>query len=406
MILMRGAKRTLTIMKKIFNKKSRVIRSTKKNKNKISRDTFYINGASDRILFGVVGVLTLLGVLMIASAGIVYADVRFDDPYFFFKRQMIGVVLGFIGLFVFSYIDYHLYRKWALIIFTGALFLLFIVLLPGVGAEVYGANRWIGIGPMSFQPAEAMKLALILYVAAWCAGKGKKIITDFNDGLIAFLLIVGLACVLVLMQPDVGTTVMLGAIAVGMFYLAGARLAHIAMIGGLGVGALIVLVAMAPYRMARFTAFIHPEADLQGAGYQVQQALIAIGSGGVFGIGLGHSKQKGLYLPEPVGDSIYAIIAEELGMFGTLGIILLFVLLAWRGLKIAASAPDMFGKLVAGGITIWIVGQAIMNMAAITALMPLTGIPLPFISYGGTSIMFTLISVGILLNISKQARKL
>jgi len=394
------------IMKKIFKKKSRIVCSTKKNKNKISRNTFYVSGASDRVLFGVVGILTLLGVLMIASAGVVYADVRFGDPYFFFKRQMIGVVLGFIGLFVFSYIDYHLYRKWALIIFTGALFLLFIVLLPGVGAEAYGANRWIGIGPMSFQPAEAMKLALILYVAAWCAGKGKKIITDFNDGLIAFLLIVGLACILVLMQPDVGTTVMLGAIAVGMFYLAGARLAHIAMIGGLGVGSLIVLVVMAPYRMARFTVFIHPEADLQGAGYQVQQALIAIGSGGVFGIGLGHSRQKGLYLPEPVGDSIYAIIAEELGMIGTLGIILLFILLTWRGLKIAASAPDMFGKLVAGGITIWIAGQAIMNIAAITALMPLTGIPLPFISYGGTSIMFTLISVGILLNISKQARKL
>ncbi|HIP50248.1 MAG TPA: stage V sporulation protein E, partial [Candidatus Pacebacteria bacterium] len=177
-----------------------------------------------------------------------------------------------------------------------------------------------------------------------------------------------------------------------------------ATIGGLSVGALIVLIAIAPYRMARFTAFMHPEIDLQGAGYQVQQALIAIGSGGVFGIGLGHSKQKGLYLPEPVGDSIYAIIAEELGMLGTIGIIILFALLAWRGLKIATSAPDIFGKLIAGGITIWIVGQAIMNIAAITALMPLTGIPLPFISYGGTSIVFTLISVGILLNISKQAR--
>jgi len=385
-------------------KKSRVIRSTKKNKNKISRSTFYVEGASDRMLFGVVGILTLVGVLMIASAGIVYADVRFGDPYFFFKRQMIGVALGFVGLFVFSYIDYHLYRKWALAIFIGALFLLFIVLLPGIGAEAYGANRWIGIGPMSFQPAEFMKLALILYVAAWCAGKGRKIITDFHEGLIAFLLIVGFACVLVLMQPDVGTTVMLGSIAVGMFYLAGARLSHIATIGGLGVGALIVLIAMAPYRMARFTAFMHPEADLQGSGYQIQQALIAIGSGGIFGVGLGHSLQKGLYLPEPVGDSIYAIIAEELGMIGTIGIIILFILLAWRGLKIATNAPDMFGRLIAGGITIWIVGQAIMNIAAITALMPLTGIPLPFISYGGTSIMFTLISVGMLLNISKQTK--
>ena len=357
------------------------------------------------MLFGIVGILTFFGVLMIASAGIVYADVRFDDPYFFFKRQMIGIVLGFIGLFIFSNIDYHIYRKWALLIFTGALFLLFIVLLPGVGAEVYGANRWIGIGPMSFQPAEAMKLALILYVAAWCAGKGKKIITDFQDGLVSFLLIIGIACGLVLFQPDVGTAAMLVFISVGMFYLAGARVSHIAMIGGLGVAGIIVLIAVAPYRMARFTTFINPESDLQGNGYQVQQALIAIGSGGMFGIGLGHSKQKGLYLPEPVGDSIFAIIAEELGMLGAIGVIVLFVLFAWRGLKIAASAPDIFGKLIAGGITIWIVGQAIINIAAITALMPLTGIPLPFISYGGTSIMFTLISVGILLNISKQSKE-
>jgi cell division protein FtsW len=207
-----------------------------------------------------------------------------------------------------------------------------------------------------------------------------------------------------MLQPDVGTTAMLVFIALGMFFLAGAKISHIMMIVGAGFVGLIMLIAMAPYRMARFTTFINPESDLQGTGYQIQQALIAIGSGGVIGLGLGHSKQKGLYLPEPVGDSIFAIISEELGMFGAIGIIILFVLFAWRGLKIAATAPDVFGKLIAGGITIWIVGQAIMNIAAITALMPLTGIPLPFISYGGTSIMFTLISVGILLNISKQSK--
>ncbi len=387
-------------------KKSKIVKTKKKNKNKISRNIFSVDGASDRMLFGIVGILTLFGVLMISSAGIVYADVRFDDPYFFFKRQLIGVILGFFGLFIFSHIDYHIYRKWALVIFSGALFLLFVVLIPGVGSEAYGANRWIGVGPISFQPSEAMKLALILYVAAWCAGKGTKIITDFQEGLMSFLFIMGMACILVLLQPDVGTTAMLGFIAVGIFYLAGARLAHIGMIAGMGVASLILLIAMAPYRMARFTTFINPENDLQGTGYQIQQALIAIGSGGIIGLGLGHSKQKGLYLPEPVGDSIYAIIAEELGMIGAIAVIVLFVLFAWRGLKIAANAPDMFGKLIAGGITIWIVGQAIINIAAITSLMPLTGIPLPFISYGGTSIVFTLISVGILLNISKQTKQL
>lgn len=385
-------------------KKSRVIHSRKKNKNKISRDTFYIAGASDRMLFGVVAILTLFGVLMIASAGVVYADVRFDEPYFFFKRQMIGVALGFAAMIVLSRVDYHLYRKWALLIFSGAIFLLLLVLIPGVGAEAYGASRWISIGPISFQPSEAMKLALILYVSAWCAGKGTKIITDINDGLLSFLSILVVACILVLLQPDVGTTGMIVIIALAIFYLAGAKLSHIATICGLGFVALIGLIAAAPYRMARFTSFLNPDADPQGSGYQIQQALIAIGSGGFFGLGLGHSKQKGLYLPEPVGDSIYAIIAEEIGFIGAVAVLVLFFIFAWRGMKIAASAPDIFGRLIAGGITVWIVGQAILNIAAITALMPLTGIPLPFISYGGTSIVFTLASVGILLNISKQAK--
>lgn len=385
-------------------KKSRVIHSSKKNKNKISRDTLYMAGASDKVLFGIVAMLTFFGVLMIASAGIVYADVRFDDPYFFFKRQLIGVLLGFISLVVLSRIDYHVYRRWSLIIFSGAVFLLVLALIPGVGAEAYGASRWIEIGPVSFQPSEAMKLALILYVSAWCASKGTKIITDFKDGLFSFLLILGIACFLVLIQPDVGTTVMIAVIAVAIFYLAGARVAHVAFIGGMGVVALIALIAAAPYRMARFTSFINPQADPQGTGYQIQQALIAIGSGGFFGLGLGHSKQKGLYLPEPVGDSIYAIISEELGFVGAVAVLVCFCIFAWRGMKIATAAPDMFGKLVAGGITVWIVGQAIFNIAAITGLMPLTGIPLPFISYGGTSIIFTLASVGILLNISKQSK--
>lgn len=385
-------------------KKSRVIHSSKKNKNKISRDTLYIAGASDKVLFGVVAVLTFFGVLMVASAGVVYADVRFDDPYFFFKRQLIGVVLGFISLIVLSRIDYHVFRRWSLLIFCGSVFLLVLALIPGLGAEAYGASRWIEIGPISFQPSEAMKLALILYVSAWCASKGTKIITEIKDGLFSFLLILAIACFLILLQPDVGTTIMIAMIAIVIFYLAGARISHIAMIGGIGFVALIGLIATAPYRMARFTSFIDPSADPQGTGYQIQQAFIAIGSGGFFGLGLGHSKQKGLYLPEPVGDSIYAIISEELGFIGAVAVLVCFFIFAWRGMKIATGAPDMFGKLVAGGITMWIVGQAIFNIAAITGLMPLTGIPLPFISYGGTSSIFTLASAGILLNISKQSK--
>lgn len=387
-------------------KKSRVVHSKKQNKNKVSRETLYFSGASDRMLFGVVGLLTLIGVLMIASAGVVYADVRFGDPYFFFKRQLIGVVLGFVLLFIFSKIDYHIFRRWALIIYAGAIGLLVLVLIPGAGITAYGASRWLNLGPIpSFQPSEAMKLALILYVAAWCSSKGTKLLTDIQDGLIAFLAIISIACFLVFMQPNVGTMSILVFIAIGIFYLAGARVAHILSVIGMGVVGFFILILAAPYRMARFTSFLNPEADPQGAGYQIQQALIAIGSGGVLGVGLGHSKQKGLYLPEPVGDSIFAIIGEEVGLIGSLFVIVLFFLFAWRGMKIAAHAPDMFGKLVAGGITIWITGQAIVNIAAITSLMPLTGIPMPFISYGGTSIIFSLAAVGILLNISRQTKE-
>ncbi len=377
----------------------------KKNKNKISRDTLYFSAAPDRVLFGTVGILVLFGVLMIASAGIVYSSVRFGDPYFFFKRQLLGVVLGFAALFVLSRIDYHVYRRWALLIYSAGLALLVVVLIPGVGITSYGASRWINLGPLpTFQPSEAMKLALVLYVAAWCSGKGAKLLGDFHNGVLPFLGIIVMPCILVYMQPNLGTMIILTFISVSIFYLAGASLKHIGGLVGVGVLGVLLLILVAPYRMERFKSFIDPMADPQGSGYQIQQALIAIGSGGPLGVGLGHSKQKGLYLPEPVGDSIFAIIAEELGFIGAMTLIALFTIFAWRGMTIATHAPDLFGKLVAGGITIWITGQAIMNIAAITSLMPLTGIPMPFISYGGTSIIFSLAAVGILLNISRQSR--
>lgn len=377
----------------------------KKNTNKISRETLYFSAAPDRVLFGTVGILVLCGVLMIASAGVVYASVRFGDPYFFFKRQLLGVVLGFVALFALSRIDYHVYRRWALMIYAVGLALLVVVLIPEVGITSYGASRWINLGPLpTFQPSEAMKLALVLYVAAWCSGKGEKLLRGMESGVIPFVGIVAAPCILVYLQPNLGTMIILAFISVGIFYLAGAAVKHIGGLFGLGVLGVLLLILIAPYRMERFKSFIDPMADPQGSGYQIQQALIAIGSGGPLGVGLGHSKQKGLYLPEPVGDSIFAIIAEEVGLIGAMTLITLFIIFAWRGMTIAAHAPDMFGKLVAGGITIWITGQATMNIAAITSLMPLTGIPLPFISYGGTSIIFSLAAVGILLNISRQSR--
>lgn len=378
----------------------------KKNTNAIgARDTLYFHAASDRVLFAATGVLVVAGVLMIASAGVVYAGVRFGDSYFFFKRQLLGVVLGFITLLVLSRIDYHVYRRWAMMIYVAGLALLVAVLIPGVGITTYGASRWINLGSLpTFQPSEAMKLALVLYVAAWCSGKGARMLRSVDGGTLPFLGIVAMPAFLVYLQPNLGTVIILAFISVGIFYLAGADMKHIVAIAAGGMIMVLMLIAVAPYRMERFKSFIDPMADPQGSGYQIQQALIAVGSGGMFGVGLGHSRQKGLYLPEPVGDSIFAIIAEETGFVGAMVLIALFVIVAWRGMIIAGGAPDLFGTLVAGGITIWLTGQAMMNIAAITSLMPLTGIPLPFISYGGTSIIFSLAAVGILLNISRQAR--
>lgn len=393
------------VSKKQKNKKTK--KTLKKSRApKISQRFFSVEGIVDKLLLQIVAVITVFGVLMIASAGIVYADVRFDDPYYFLRHQIIWVILGFISLFIFSQVDYHFFRRWSFLIFLASLLPLFVILIPGLATETYGASRWIHLGPISFQPSEMVKLTIILYIAAWCAAKGKKSVANFNEGFLPFITILSLTCILVIIQPDVGTTGMIAVIAISIFYLAGAHWQHILSIFGMGLFSLFILIQIAPYRLARLTSFLNPELDPQGTGYQIKQALIAIGSGGIFGAGLGHSEQKGLYLPEPVGDSIFAIIAEEVGFIGILILLIAFLLFAARGIKIARNAPDLFGHLIAGGIVTWIIVQAIINMAGISGLLPLTGIPLPFISYGGTSILFTLTAIGILLNISKQSMML
>ncbi len=387
------------------NRYHRRVGTKKRRHAKIKAGIFASHGEPDRLLFGVVILLVVFGLMMIASAGIVYGDTRFGDPYYFFKQQVLGVVIGMIGLFVLQRVDYHVFRRWSFLIFVGTLFLLVLVLIPGIGVDAYGASRWIAIGPLTVQPAEAVKLAMILYISAWCAGKGVAKIRDVHEGFIPFLMIVGGVSFLILMQPDVGTMGMIVLIVMSIFFVAGARISHLlAMLGG-GFILLVALIKAAPYRLARFTTFLHPDSDPQGAGYQIKQALIALGSGGVFGVGLGHSRQKALYLPEPVGDSIYAIIGEELGLIGAVVLLLVFLFLLWRLIRIAQRAPDLFGRLIVGGVSVWIIGQALMNIAAITGLMPLTGIPLSFISYGGTSIVFLLVAIGIVLNVSRQARR-
>ena len=359
---------------------------------------------SDKKLFYAILALIVFGLIMIASAGVAYSRTRFGDSYYFFKHQLFyGVLPGFLMLYICQKINYNFWKKIAFLFFAASVFFLILVFIPGFESRIYGASRWLKLGAFSFQPSEMLKLSIIIYLAAWLESRTEKI-KDFYEGLMPFLAIVGLISFLLIKQPDIGTLSVIILIAMSIFFISGAKISHIFFIAAAGMAALFALVKLESYRMNRFLVFLHPEIDPKGIGYQINQALLALGSGGIFGVGLGHSFQKFNYLPEPVGDSIFAIIGEELGIIGTVFLVILFVFFVVRGLRIAQNAPDRFSKLAAVGIVAWVVSQAFINMAAISGLMPLTGIPLPFISYGGTSIIFLMMGIGILLNISKYAK--
>lgn len=348
--------------------------------------------------------LLAIGLLMIMSAGVSFGQVRFGDSYYFFKNQIGSLFFGGISLYVFSSIDYRFWRPFVGPIFIGALVLLVLVFVPGIGFEVYGAKRWIEIGGLpAFQPTEAMKFALILFLAAWLSAKGEEKTGDLKEGLVPFLGILGILGLLIMNQPDTGTMGVTVFIALSIFFVAGAKWKHIFSLLVLGIGALATLIIVEPYRAARLAVFLNPDYDPSGTGYQVSQALLAVGSGGFLGAGLGQSRQKFNYLPEPVTDSIFAVLSEEFGFMGTVLLVALFVYLAYRGLRIAQSAPDAFGKFLVVGVIAWITFQAFINISAIIGLIPLTGIPLPLISYGGTSLAVLLGAIGMVLNVSKQS---
>lgn len=360
---------------------------------------------SDSVFFGTVMVLMVFGIIMISSAGVIYSQVRFDDAYYFFKHQLFyGILPGLLIMYFTQKIDYHYWKKISFPFFLVSIIFLVLVFVPGLGAKIYGANRWVDFGFVSFQPSEMAKLALIIYLSSWLDSRGENKIKDFFEGFLPFLGILGLMGFLILKQPDLGTLGVLVAIAIAIFFISGAKFSHIISFISFGVLSLIVLVKLEPYRFNRILAFLDRGVDPQGIGYQINQALLAVGSGGFWGLGLGHSRQKFSYLPEPMGDSIFAIIGEELGLVGASILVILFLTLAFRGFRIAKQAPDNLGKLMAIGIVVWIIAQAFINISANLAIIPLTGIPMPFVSYGGTSLIFLLASVGILLNISKQSK--
>ncbi|MBI2355639.1 MAG: putative lipid II flippase FtsW [Candidatus Doudnabacteria bacterium] len=359
----------------------------------------------DYVLLITALILLGFGLLVVSSASTVLSFERFGNNYYYFLRQlMFGAVPGLILMYLFSRIDYHYWQKIAPLLVLVGIGLLLIVLVPGVGPEVGGARRWIDFGFFLFQPAEFVKLATVLYLASWF-DKRKHHARDLYYGFLPSLAITGLLAGLIMLEPDIGTMLVLAAITASMFFIGGTRIKHLLTAGGVGLLILWLAIKAAPYRLHRILAYLNPQADVQGASYQINQAILAIGSGGLWGLGFGQSRQKYNYLPEPIGDSVFAIMSEELGFVRISIILFLFFLLAYRGFKTALAASDDFGKMVAVGITSWIVLQALINVGGITAIIPLTGIPLPFVSYGSSALALNLAGLGILLNISRFARK-
>ena len=363
---------------------------------------------SKSIDYGLLGLILgvlLFGIIVLISASGPVGYERFADTYWFVKHQLLfGMLPGLVMMFVLSRVPYMVWKKIAGIMLIVSIVLLALVFVPGVGADFGTASSWIALPGFSFQPAEIVKLTFLIYLAAWFENRGEKDVRDVSSGLIPFLISLSAIMVLIMLQPDVGTMTVIIAISLAVYFAAGAPLTHLASLGAAGLVMFFLLIRFAPYRAARFTTFLHPELDPQGIGYHINQALLAVGSGGLFGLGFGRSRQKFQYLPEVTSDSIFAIIAEELGFLIAGAVVVFFGGLMYRMMQLAASARDNFGKYIVVGVGVWIVFQAFVNIGAMLGLMPITGIPLPFISYGGTSMVVILSAIGIVLNISRYSK--
>ena len=351
--------------------------------------------------------LAALGILMVYSSSGVPSAISRDDPFAVVAPQATWAILGLIAMVVMMRLDYRYLRLISVAAFVVALALLVLVLLPSMGPirsiVTNGSARWLQIGPLpSMHPAEFAKIALVIYLAHWLDRRGKRA-GSFFGGLLPFLLIVGPVLLLVLIEPDLGTMGVLALTAFTMFFVAGASLWQLAALAPIALAALAYMVVRSDYQMDRIRAFMDPFADPQGLGFHTVQGLLAIGSGGLFGIGLGESRQPGaLHLPQAQNDFVFAVVGQELGLIGGAIVIGLYLLFAYRGIKIAMSAPDTFGALMAVGVTAWLTLQAFINIAVVVVLLPITGITLPFISAGGSSLLVSFAAVGILLSISRE----
>jgi cell division protein FtsW len=355
----------------------------------------------DRTFLFITLALLLYGLTVLYSASSVQSFNDFGNTSYYIVHQVLyGALIGLIAMYICAKMDYHIWQKYLPFLIFLSLFLLILVKIPGLGFASGGAARWVRLGPITFQPAELAKLVIILYLASW-VGKKRGVLNDFYYGILPLLFIIILFGGLILWQPDFGTMLVLVLVSFFMLFAAGINWKYFFYSFIAGVLALYAFIKIEPYRVKRLATFLNPALDPKGISYQINQALLAIGSGGLWGFGYGLSRQKHNYLPAVLNDSIFAVFAEELGFFRVLIALALFVFFALKGFKIAKNAPDTFGKMVALGITSWITLQALINIAAILNLLPLTGIPLPFFSYGSTALIANLAAVGIVLNISK-----
>jgi cell division protein FtsW len=354
-------------------------------------------------LLAIVVLLCVLGLVMVMSASSVVGLYQFGSTWYFVKRQAIWLVVGLAVMVVTMRIDYRVWRRLAVPVLSGSTVLLVLVLIPGIGREVYGSTRWLGYGPVQIQPSEFAKLGLLLFVADLLARRHHRI-TDLRITLKPVLVVTSVVAGLVLLQPNLGTTMVIGAIVVAMLFVAGTPLLPLGSVVAAGAVLAGGLAVAAPYRRARLLGFREPWSDPLGAGYQTIQSLVGIAQGGLAGVGLGASRSKWGFLPFAHTDFVFAIIAEEAGLIGASVVVVLFIALCWLGIVAALRAPDAFGMLLAAGITTWLAVQAFVNIGAVIGILPITGVPLPFVSFGGSSMLATMAATGILLNVARHAR--
>lgn len=356
-------------------------------------------GPPDFVLFITTLALIGIGLIMVFSSSSVTASVNYGDAYYYFKKQLMWAVVGVIAMLVVMKLNFNRLRDFAIPLFALAVILLVLVVTP-LGMEVKGSSRWFQLGPINFAPSEFAKLAMVMFLAR-CMEVKINDIRSFTGGVLPYVFLMLVGCGLIMLQPDLGTALVLAGTVFFMMLVAGAKMSHLGLLILPGAAAVMAAIIFEPYRRERLIAFTNPWKYANDEGFQTIQSLYALGSGGLFGMGLGRSRQKFFYLPEQHTDFIFAILGEELGFIGVTLVLGLFLLFAWRGFKIAMNAPDTFSSLLAAGITILICFQALINIGVVSGALPVTGITLPFISYGGTSLLFTMIGVGLLLNISR-----